>query len=157
MGQFGRSLRLDRRVLGVQISLSGRSSNGLVVDWLEQLSDKELKMVQFHPRLRTNNQPTLREIIMSVDLSEFDLADPTEFVDATKAVAESVHNSFGDKFSVENDGETYINVGVLIALVKANIQNSLAYGLLGEEKVGIELVKQSLTLTAMVDEAKSSV
>jgi len=96
---------------------------------------------------------------MAADLSNFDLADPEQFLKAADVVAKSVHGDFGDQFAVEQNGEVYINVNVLLALVKANTTNAIVNAFSGPEgeKVGIELVKQSIALSAMVTEAKASV
>jgi len=96
---------------------------------------------------------------MSADLSSFDLDDPEQFLKAADVVAKSVHGDFGDQFAVKQDEQVYINVGVLLALVKANTTNAIVHAFSGREgeKVGIELVKQSIALSAMVTEAKASV
>lgn len=96
---------------------------------------------------------------MAVDLSKYDLTEPDQFLEAAEVVAKSVHDNFGDKFSVKQDGDVYVNVDVLVALVKANTQNAIIYALGGREgeKAGIELVKQGITMTAIVNEARASV
>lgn len=89
------------------------------------------------------------------------LNDSQEFLEEAVQVANGIANAYADAFTVEKDGETYINTkvvkGFASAMLQSGLEDSLAF-LSGEtidsEQLPITKFKVGVSLKALADKAE---